>query len=276
MTGPYRDENTRYSVKDLGNITPVEWLRLATPIVEGKGIATLRRSQAFEMMQEPQTPFVDFLLVLQQAFLVAGIHYGWDVMTFREKLLERLPQSLNAKCHQSYLKKYQTQHLEVEQYDEVIAALEQADAWKSVTKQLSAAKGNPYVAMIHAMEKSTPIDLEEKETPSKGTKKDAAPNGPTNGSRKALQKENDRLRARLLAAEKGKAPASSDEGASDSVNVIARIDCRFCKRSHTWPVEECYSNPNCKIPRDQRRSKGAKGPTPAAKASNKGNDSASK
>ena len=152
MTGPYRDENTRFSVQDLGNITPVEWLRLATPIVEGKGVANLRRAQAFVVMQQPHHSFVNFLLILQQAFLVAGIHYGWDVLTYREKLLERLPQSLNAKCHQYYLKRYQMQHLDGTMYDEVLDALEQADAWKSVARQLSAEDGNPYVAMIQEME----------------------------------------------------------------------------------------------------------------------------
>ena len=263
MTGPYRDENTRFSVPDLGNITPVEWLRLATPIVEGKGVANLRRAQAFVVMQKPHHSFVNFLLILQQAFLVAGIHYGWDVLTFREKLLERLPQSLNAKCHQYYLKRYQMQHLDGTMYDEVLEALEQADAWKSVARQLSAEDGNPYVAMIQEMDADNEPVVEEVSS-TKAVKKEAIANNATNGSRKALLRENSRLRARLEAAEKATVPSGPREEPSSSVNVVSETSCRWCKRTHVWDEDHCYSNPRCVVPKDQRKSKGS-GSKPNAK-----------
>jgi hypothetical protein len=261
MEGSYTDENTKYRVADLGTITPVEWIRLATPIVLHAGIPMIRRQMAQSLTQGESTTFLSFITGLERTFMVAGIHYGWHLQIVKEKILERFPQALNKKLHDSYLKKFGSAYIAPDRYEEVIAHLKQVDGWRNVEHRNFGGDNNPFHTMIIEADAANQTQRKQKVQPEKGEsssdahkrdqKRQQANDQTSMGSsKKSILKENRTLQARIRQLESQQNPSASTTETS-SVNVVL-TSCNFCRRKHPWPVEECYRNPNCSIPKDQR------------------------
>jgi hypothetical protein len=70
MRGTYVDPSSRLTIPDLESLTPVQWIRLAAPIVEGEGISSIRKQQAELMTQSDDIPFSDFFTALMEVYMV--------------------------------------------------------------------------------------------------------------------------------------------------------------------------------------------------------------
>jgi len=282
MEGSYTDENTKFTVADLGTITPIEWIRLATPIVLHPGIPMIRREMANSLSQDDDTTFISFLMGLERTCMVVGIHSGWGLQIGKEKILERFPQALNKKLHDSYLKKFTLAYIEPDRYEEVVAHLKQVDGWRNVEHRTSVVRNNPFQTMILKADAANQIRRRSKgQVPGSSAntqKREPSRSGveaqfSMSDSKKTILKENRSLQARIKQLE-----AQQNLPAQEETPTVAVIDvsCKFCRRRHPWPAEECYGNPNCTIPKDQRKPRSKPNSDPKSDPKKKGKGAASK
>jgi hypothetical protein len=242
--GEYRDERNRIFVPDLGAITPVEWVRLATPIVEGAHIGVLRRTQADDLRQGDES-FRDFMTALTRAYMVVGIHRGWSVSTMRSVILDRLPVVLNARFCKILGRNFGPT-LAVADFDDIVGTLSLEDSLKETA---SAAKSNPFSVYLNGLSKRRRPTNVAQETPR--NRHSGGATGTVNVSPQDIRRVRQELDSIKVLLERG-SPSRQPAGPSTLVTKSApRGDkkrgpenCSRCGGSHWWKPEVCHRGPD--------------------------------
>ena len=229
--GPYIDSRNHISIPDLGMITPVQWVRLATPIVEGDRIGVVRRAQA-ELCKQTTQSFKNFHSILARAYLVVAIHMDWTISQMRQAILDRFPLVLNDRNVKTLVRQFGGT-LRAEDYETIVDTLDKEDSLKTMAAVVG---DNPYTLMLDA-------DTGVRTVVGKASKRSAAEAQLSKADVKKMRLELESIRTLL-----NKADGSGSSAAPSTLLVkkqpqpskSAPPKCRHCQKSHKWKEEHCF------------------------------------
>jgi hypothetical protein len=212
-------------------ITPVQWVRLATPIVEGDRIGVVRRAQA-ELCKQTTQSFKNFHSILARAYLVVAIHMDWTISQMRQAILDRFPLVLNDRNVKTLVRQFGGT-LRAEDYETIVDTLDKEDSLKTMAAVVG---DNPYTLMLDA-------DTGVRTVVGKASKRSAAEAQLSKADVKKMRLELESIRTLL-----NKADGSGSSAAPSTLLVkkqpqpskSAPPKCRHCQKSHKWKEEHCF------------------------------------
>jgi hypothetical protein len=141
--GDYLDNDSGKRLP-VAELTPVQWVCKASPIMENQSMLRPRIKAMEELKQSSTTRFTDFLPVLKDAVLCVAIHKNLGRKAYQELLLQRIDVSLSPQYHTQLENQFSLNRHLHDDLDAVIRACEGFDT------ALAAQTPNVFVSQLQA------------------------------------------------------------------------------------------------------------------------------